>query len=82
MLRVPNNETQDCMETVVYKNQMRTWSYLPKDTEDYRFPEFDAVLIGVYKSPFWRRLTPEGCKLHLQNCVKLKSVISTNADEI
>jgi hypothetical protein len=55
--------------------------YLSKDTEDYRFPEFDALLIGDNKPPFWRRLIPEGCKLHLQQGVKLKSVISTNTEK-
>jgi hypothetical protein len=55
--------------------------YLSKYTEDYRFPDVDAVLIGDYISPFWLRLSPDGCKLHLQHCVKTKSLMSTNAEK-
>jgi len=69
------------MKTVVYRIKCEHVHYLSKDTEDYRFAEFDAVLIGDNKPPFWRRLTPEGCKIHLQICVKLKSLISTDADK-
>jgi hypothetical protein len=54
------------MKIVVYRIKCEHGHYFSKDTEDCLFPKFDAVLIGDNKPPFWRRLTPEVCKLHLQ----------------